>query len=67
MRQIWHIRIRGKQRKEVDMGLLVQAIIQFARELEAEQTDGKSVRPGESLDADKETSRAEPEDPQDST
>ena len=43
MRQHWRIRIRGKQRKTVDIGLLVQAIVALGRQLAREQTAAKQT------------------------
>jgi hypothetical protein len=36
MNQHWRMRVRGKQRTEVNKGLLVQALIMLARQLEEE-------------------------------
>lgn len=43
MRQQWRIRVRGKQRKDVDRGLMVQAILELARQMECrEQSEAAS-------------------------
>lgn len=36
MRQEWHIRITGKQRKEIDKDLLIQALIALSRQFQRE-------------------------------
>lgn len=38
----WQFIIRGKQRKVVDRGLLVQALLELGRQLEREAQDDKA-------------------------
>jgi hypothetical protein len=38
-RQQWRLRVRGKQRKEVDVNLLVAAVIALGEQLQAEQRE----------------------------
>lgn len=37
MQQQWRIRIRGQQRKAIDVALVVQAVIALGRQLDAEK------------------------------
>ena len=37
MKQRWQMRVRGAQRKEVNKGLLVQALVMLIRQMEAEE------------------------------
>ena len=39
MQQHWHIRVRGKQRKQVDAKLLIAAIIALGEQLQAEERE----------------------------
>lgn len=37
MKQRWQMHVRGQQRKEVNKGLLVQALMMLIRQMEAEE------------------------------
>jgi hypothetical protein len=39
MQQQWRLRIRGKQRKQVDAKLLIAAVIALGEQLQAEQRE----------------------------
>jgi hypothetical protein len=39
MAQQWRISVKGKQRQDVDIGLLIQAVIALGHQLRAEQQD----------------------------
>lgn len=42
MAQQWRIGIRGKQRKDVDIDLLIQAVIALGHQLRDEQQNGNA-------------------------
>lgn len=48
MRQEWQIRITGKQRKELDKDLLIQALIALGRQLQREAAQINRDSEGES-------------------
>ena len=51
MQEQWHIRVRGKQREEINIDLVVAAVIalgkQLAAEAKAEEEKDKAVLPPE--------------------
>jgi hypothetical protein len=53
MRQRWRMQVHGKQRKEVNKGLLVQALLMLARQLEeAAKADSQGRSDTEPKEAD---------------
>jgi hypothetical protein len=41
----WNVRVKGKQRKEVDRNLVVQAVVALGRQLAAEERATNEAQP----------------------
>jgi hypothetical protein len=45
MQEQWRLRVRGKQRKQLDVNLLIQAVIALGEQLAAEEHDPEQAAP----------------------